>query len=196
MVENRIKKLVRDDQKIRKQMERTKKLGHKLAEIKDQKIMDEIYKNQALQRKEEQLKYNKKKIASLREQIANNIKEQKSKVLFRNKHSKVELDEIYIKRKQEAVENNIKEYTSKAMSTLQQFKAQQHRAMKNQRMQSNHRNELKRKYLAKINQEERRTKRNNLKIKKLEEIETSALDQLKNTTMLHNYVKSRFEDTF
>ena len=40
------------------------------------------------------------------------------------------------------------------------------------------------------------TKQKKKKLKKMEETELSVMDQLQNTTMIHNYMQSRFEEAF
>lgn len=92
-------------------MELTQKLGQKLSDIKENKLQDELKRTEYgkcayfltkclrpfiiyliliafyryLNQKEKQTNRNRKKIAYIRKQIAENIKQQKTKVLFRNK---------------------------------------------------------------------------------------------------------------
>ena len=83
------------------------------------------------------------------------------------------------KRNKEMIENNIREYAMKAMSTLHQFKSQHEKILKNDRVRSQKRNEIRDKYLSKINEIDQYNRRNKRKIKKLESIESSILDKLK-----------------
>lgn len=51
-------------------------------------------------------------------------------------------------------------------------------------------------YLGRINQIERKSKLNKKKLKRLENYEAQALQNLKNTTVQHEYVQSRFQHAF
>lgn len=77
------------------------------------------------------------------------------------------------------IESNIQEYTVKAMTTLQQFKNQHQKSLKNDRIRSQKRNEIRDKYLSKIDEIDQYNKRNLRRIKRLESIESSILDKLK-----------------
>ena len=88
------------------------------------------------------------------------------------------------------------DYANKAMTTLHHFKVQHERALQRERNQSNNLSRVREKYMSKIKDIETITKAKQRKIKKLEEAELSILNQLKNTTMLHNYVQSKFEEAF
>jgi hypothetical protein len=60
-------------------------MGEKLADIKDMKMRIEQEKSQMNDLKAEQLNKNRSKITYLRNQIAQNINQQKHRVLMRNK---------------------------------------------------------------------------------------------------------------
>jgi hypothetical protein len=85
-IENRIQNLLREDSKIKRKMELTQRLGEKLQKIKEEKTEEELEKEHYLAFQEHQKYQNRAKIASIREQISQNIKEQKSRVLLQNKH--------------------------------------------------------------------------------------------------------------
>lgn len=63
-------------------------------------------------------------------------------------------------------------------------------------VKSYERNQIRQNYLNKLRNIESITKRKKNQIKRLEEVESSVMTQLKNTTMLHNFVQSRFEEEF
>ena len=85
-IENRIQKLLRDDAKIKRKMELTQKLGEKLQRIKEEKTIEDIGKAHYMAYKDHQRHQNKAKIASIRAQISQNIKDKKSRLLLQNQH--------------------------------------------------------------------------------------------------------------
>lgn len=192
-IENRIKKLIREDEKMKKQIELTTRIGEKLYRIKQEKEEEKIIKKNKLSHDFDKQRNN---IAFIRQQISQNIKEQKSRVLLRNKNSKAELDELIRHQKTEAMRNDVIEYANKAMSTLVHFKTKHQKAIQNERIKSYQRSQIRENYISKIQYIERAAKRNKKKIKNLEKVEMSIIDQLKNTTMVHNFVQSKFEAEF
>jgi hypothetical protein len=82
------------------------------------------------------------------------------------------------------------------MATLHHFKSQHEKAIKKEQIRDSQRNRVRQKYLSKMRNQEQITKHKKKKLKRLEEAELSVMDQLKNTTMIHNYMQSKFEEAF
>lgn len=94
------------------------------------------------------------------------------------------------------VEHSMSEYARRVNSTLYQFKRQHQKVLSDERAKSHKRDQVRHQYLSKIKEIEGATKWQKRRIKKLEIIEQNALDKLKNTTIMHDYVRSRFEEAF
>jgi hypothetical protein len=106
------------------------------------------------------------------------------------------IDQVYSLRKKERTEESISEYAQKAKCTLGQFKAKHQRSIQGHKNHILQKQRTKQQYIEKIQEVEKTTERNKKHIKRLEEIEKDVIEQLKDTTMMHQYVQSRYEGLF
>jgi len=137
---------------------------------------------------------NKRNIASLRSQIAKNIKQQKDDINLRNKNSKIELVETFKKRKQEKMQEGIREYIQKAASTHNSFKQRHQKSKDYQKQQNRNQTILRRQYASRIKEVQKKNVLDQKEMKRLDKLEELALHKLNDTMMVHNYVQSRYEN--
>jgi len=82
------------------------------------------------------------------------------------------------------------------LSTIQNIRMKKDFIQEMVHQNNRKRSQIRNRYLGRINQIERAAKINEKRLKKLETYEAQALQELKNTTMQHEYVQSRFRHAF
>ncbi|CAI2364679.1 unnamed protein product [Moneuplotes crassus] len=193
-LENRIQKLIREEQKIRSKMEQTRKLGVKLADVMDFKMLHKKQKIQNQNKKEKLLQSNRRRISNLRKQISKNIESQKKKVWLQKKFDKVQIDRTFEQKKLERELSNAFDSSRRNVSLIKSQKRRRN-SIRNHEVKMQ-RTLARNRYLGRMKREEREANKNYERMKSLEKLEEQAISNLKNTTLQHEFVQNKFRFAF